>query len=268
MNLRDLIPDRLRLLRVRLKWFLNNYNSIKYNSELFTPEELQGPVTFFADGLITSNNCDFITEENFSKAYQLAKETNPWPNFTLQWRVYTVCWFANFVKDLDGDFVECGVNTGAYARAIIEYVKFEKLEKQFYLFDTYEGLVESMVSEKEKEAGIGGYVGFYNDVYNQVKETFAPFENVRIVKGIVPQSLSSVKVDKICYLSIDMNCVEPEIAAAEFYWDKIVSGGVIILDDYGFPKHIEQKNAFDAFAKKKKVQILSLPTGQGIILKK
>jgi hypothetical protein len=64
-----------------------------------------------------------------------------------------------------------------------------------------------------------------------------------------------------------MNCVEPEIQAANYFWDKLVSGAVMILDDYGFGPHIEQKKAFDIFAKEKKVEILSLPTGQAIIFK-
>ncbi len=84
---------------------------------------------------------------------------------------------------------------------------------------------------------------------------------------MVPDTLPQCTTDKICYLSIDMNVAEPEIAAANFFWDKIVSGGVIILDDYGFPQHKAQKIAFDKFAKERGVNILCLPTAQGIIFK-
>jgi hypothetical protein len=76
-----------------------------------------------------------------------------------------------------------------------------------------------------------------------------------------------IKAEKVCYLSIDMNCKEPEIAAAEFFWDKLVSSGVIVLDDYGFTLHRAQKDAFDEFAFKRGVRVLSLPTGQGLIFK-
>jgi hypothetical protein len=64
-----------------------------------------------------------------------------------------------------------------------------------------------------------------------------------------------------------MNNVMPEIAAAEYFWDKLVSGAVMVLDDYGFGTHVEQKLGFDAFAARKGVQVLSLPTGQGLIFK-
>ena len=48
----------------------------------------------------------------------------------------------------------------------------------------------------------------------------------------------------------------------------MVSGGVIILDDYGYAdSHTEQRMAHIAFAKSKNVEILTLPTCQGLILK-
>lgn len=80
-------------------------------------------------------------------------------------------------------------------------------------------------------------------------------------------TLDQVKSDKISFLSIDLNCAAPEIAAAEFFWDKLVSGASIVLDDYGWAKHIVQKHAFDDFARRRGVPILSLPTGQGLIIK-
>ena len=64
-----------------------------------------------------------------------------------------------------------------------------------------------------------------------------------------------------------MNSVKPEMSALEYFWQKIVSGGIIVLDDYGYPGCIEQKNAHDAFARAKGTMILSLPTSQGLIVK-
>lgn len=252
----------------RVRWFIKNYNTIVYDTKTFAASkgDIHGEITYKADGLITSANCDFILEPNFKKAYQAAAGTNPWPNFSLQWRVYIVCWMAEHVKKLQGDFVECGVNTGAYAIAIINYINFDELDKKFYLLDTFEGLIEELITTEEKKVGIDNYLGSYKNVYEDVKKTFSSHK-VEIIKGVVPNTLPLCKATKIAYLSIDMNCVEPEIAAANFFWDKIVQGGVIILDDYGFAQHINQKIAFDEFAKIKGISILSLPTGQGVIFK-
>lgn len=252
----------------RIKWFLKNRSNINTNSQLlpqwFGPDH---PITYNTDGLATCNNSDFMQTPRFVKAYAAAVATNPWQGFTLQWRVYICCYFASLVKKLEGDFVECGVNTGAYSRAVIDYIDFGSLNKKFYLLDTFEGFPDEQISEEEKMAGVGMYGGdHYKNVYQQVVESFKNF-NVKVIKGRVPATLHECDTSKIAYLSIDMNAVAPEIAAAEYFWDKIVPGGVILLDDYGFPMHINQKIAFDIFAVEKNIEILSLPTGQGIIIK-
>jgi hypothetical protein len=263
--LKFFLPVSIKRLFQKLFWFYHNHSLI-HDFEKFKHGIYYGPITYSADGLVTCSNCDFIEEPNFAKAYAAAAATNPWPGFTLQWRVYTICWFANQAKLLEGDFVECGVNTGAYARAIIEYTNFNSLQKKFFLFDTFEGFVTDQVTEGEKAAGINKYATAYKDVYAQVRETFKDF-NVQIVKGRVPETLTECQSEKICFLSIDMNAVVPEIAAITYFWPKLVKGAVIMLDDYGFPNHIHQKNAFDAFAQEQGLQVLSLPTGQGVLIK-
>lgn len=267
MNIKKIFPSNFITFYSKFRWFISNYTQIQFNSK-FQPSHYHGPITYDTDGLTTSNNADFINDPKFNNAYEAAKATNPWTGFTLQWRVYVICWFAEFVKDLEGDYVECGVNTGAYARAAVDYINFNTLDKTFFLFDTFEGLADDFVSEEEKNVGITYYMGnHYKDVYADVSETFSKFKT-KIIKGRVPDTLVEFDGKKVCFLSIDMNVVAPEIAAANFFWDKLTLGGVMILDDYGFPMHIHQKLAFDDFAKIKGQQILSLPTGQGIIIKR
>lgn len=223
-------------------------------------------ITYNQDGLVTRHNCDFIEEADFRRAYQTGENLNSWWNGKIHWRVHTLFWAAQRGVKLEGDFVECGVHRGGFSRAIIEYVSFGQIkDKKFYLLDTFEGLSEKHISEEEKKHGVLDYA--YEGNYEEVRQTFKSFENVVIVKGVVPDTLNQVKAEKISFLSIDMNCAAPEIAAAEFFWDKLVSGAAIVLDDYGWTKHIVQKHAFDEFAKRKGVPILSLPTGQGVILK-
>jgi hypothetical protein len=249
----------------KLNWILKYYRHIQPGVE-FLPNVFQGPVTYKADGVITSNNVDFIEDEKFKAAYKTAEATQPWVGFNMPWRTYIVCSLAELVKKLPGDFVECGVNTGAYSRAVIDYIDFNSLNKIFYLLDTYQGLVPNQITVEEHKNGIGTYLNNYKNVYDQVLKTFEPF-NTKVIKGPVPDTLPQCDTKQICYLSIDMNVVEPEIAAANYFWDKIVSGGVMILDDYGFPKHKLQKIAFDKFVKEKGVNLIYIPTGQAIVFK-
>jgi hypothetical protein len=220
--------------------------------------------TYDQDGLASQHNCDFMQDPRFAESYRLGKQTGSWGNCDIHWRAFVCCWAADKGKSLPGDFIECGVNKGGLARTVIQYVDFPSLSKKFYLLDTFQGLSEKYISLEERARGIRQ--GGYEECYEAVKKTFSDF-NVEIIRGTVPDTLSAVKAERVAYLSIDMNCMEPEIAAAKFFWDKLSSGAVIVLDDYGWNPHISQKRAFDAFAAVRGVQVLALPTGQGIIIK-
>ncbi|MFO1081941.1 MAG: TylF/MycF/NovP-related O-methyltransferase [Reyranellaceae bacterium] len=226
------------------------------------------PITFNADGLATVHSAEFLDEPRFAEAVRLGMATATiFSNVRIEWRLFVACWAASHARNLAGDFVECGVNTGVLSRAVIHYVDFAAMpDRQFYLLDTYRGLVPELLSEEELAAGRGDN-RHYPDCYDQVCRTFAPFPNVRIVRGAVPSTLAEIRSDRIAYVSIDMNCVAPEIAAGEFLWPRLVPGAVIVLDDYGWRPFILQKRAWDAFAQERGVKVLALPTGQGLLIK-
>jgi O-methyltransferase len=257
--------NKLERVIENASWVFKNFKKITPSSVLVDQP------TYSSDGLTIQNNSDCLTEPKFAKAYNLSLTVNDWRaelNMDMRWRFFIVCYFANKVKNLEGDFVECGVYKGGYSLAIADYINFGSINKQFWLLDTFNGLVKKYITPEEEKAGLFEfYKDRYEDCYDAVKRTFEPYKNYQIIKGAVPETLPMCKAEKIAYLSIDMNCVEPEIEAANYFWDKLVSGAVMILDDYGFSTHIEQKKAFDKFAEEKNVQILSLPTGQAIIFK-
>jgi predicted O-methyltransferase YrrM len=129
--------------------------------------------------------------------------------------------------------------------------------------DTFNGLVDDYKSTNEKNTNLVTY----KECYAEVKKTFSKFDNVVIVRGSIPDTLPKVTSNKISFIHIDMNCAKPEIDAGEYFWDKIIPSGVIVLDDYAYPGYLDQKKALDDFAIRKGVQILSIPTGQGLIIK-
>jgi O-methyltransferase len=144
----------------------------------------------------------------------------------------------------------------------MEYLNFSQLDRRFYLLDTYRGIPTEMTRSS------AALPLEYSECFEAVKQTFAQFPNVRVIRGIVPNTLPDVDSERIAYLSIDMNCAEVEIAAAEFFWDKISAGGVVILDDYCYSEHYKLQNkAFDEFARRRDIEVLALPTGQGLIFK-
>jgi hypothetical protein len=227
------------------------------------------PVTYNADGLATVHNADFMLDPLFRRACDLGMATpHRYGDIHFEWRIYICCWAALQAKSLGADYVECGVNTGVYSRAVMEYIGFAQMPgTRFYLLDTYEGIPVEQLTADEFARGIAGHNTFYYDCYAEVLETFAPFPNARVIKGRVPETLSQIDSDQIGYVSIDMNSAVPEIAAGELLWPRLVPGAIVVLDDYGWRTHIGQKQAWDEFAARRNLTVLSLPTGQGLLVK-
>lgn len=234
-------------------------------AELPFSQGIGSPARYDEDGLTSQHNSDFVQDPLFARAYDLGKATGSWGSSELRWRVFVSCWAAERCAQLEGDFVECGVNRGGFARSVIHFTDFPKLGKHFYLLDTFRGLDERLVTQAERLNGILLYR--YDECFEDVQKTFAQFPCVKLIRGSVPDTLPLVPSQKVAFLSLDMNCAAPEIAAAAYFWDKMPPGAVIVLDDYGWGRHLEQKKAFDIFAAERSVRVLPLPTGQGLIVK-
>jgi len=80
-------------------------------------------------------------------------------------------------------------------------------------------------------------------------------------ENAVHQTLDSQKIVD------DMNCAYPERAALEFFWERLSPGAVVLLDDYAYRGYEQQATAIDIVANAMGADVLSLPTGQGIIVK-
>jgi hypothetical protein len=214
-------------------------------------------------GLITDKNCDFMKNPQFLKGYAAAMRQQYKPSLG-GWQVHVNQWAAFHAKQLEGDFVECGVNRGMYSMSNITYIDFKSLkERKYYLFDTFCGLDQEFCTEEEYLV----WKDQYPDCYEFVVDSFKEYPNVVIVKGPVPKTLSQVDIKKVAYLHIDMNCALPEAEALKYFWPKLERGGIVVLDDYGWPACINQKRAIDDFVSSVGVKVLSLPTGQGMIIK-
>jgi hypothetical protein len=220
------------------------------------------------DGLLSIHNHDFILDPDFRNAYErgvLACNGD----YRWHWRVHIGLWAAYSASKLKGDFVECGVNRGFLSSAIMEYLDWDSLEKTFYLMDTFSGIDEQYVSDEERSLGIikQKKKEFYTSDLEPVRDNFSQWNNVQIIVGPIPETLSEVETENVAFLHLDMNCTLPEVAAFNYFWERLVPGAFVLLDDYAYKGHKLQKAALDAAASAKDLKIVSLPTGQGLLIK-
>jgi O-methyltransferase len=221
-------------------------------------------IRYDEDGVITLHDASFSQKPAFRQSYLAGEATGSWGGANIRWRAHIACWAASIGVRLAGDFVECGVNRGGLARTVVDFVGLDRTDKKFWLLDTYEGLDEAKLSAEER-ARAGKWR--YQPCFEAVQETFRDVPGARIVRGSVPDTLSQVEAAEVAYLSIDMNCAAPEVAAFRHFWPRLSPGAIVLLDDYGWAGHEEQRDAFDGLALEFGFTILSLPTGQAVIAK-
>ncbi len=190
-------------------------------------------VQFYADCLAGIGTIlDIFDTADFRDAWAKARKANEagWVKAggvpDIRWRAHVCCWAAQHALRLQGDFVEMGVHTGLLSKTLCHYLNFADIPKNFYLFDTFEGIpIIPEMTEKDRELAGRNNKRIYFDVFKITKENFAEFPNVRLVKGVLPESIGQVSLDKIAYLSIDLNSAYHERNSIETVWDKIEGGG-------------------------------------------
>jgi O-methyltransferase len=233
---------------------------------------------FWGDRLLTlDKSAGFLDDPRFLKAYQAIRGSHIYDDYdsphTIAWRLHTLVWAAQRAMDLPGDFVECGVFKGDMAWVVTQMVDFGKLSKQFYLYDTFAGFSPEHSSPADYPDN-SRFFDFADSVYKDesiyptVVDKFRDLPNVRIIRGVVPDSFTQAVPERISYLHIDLNSPAAEIAALEALFDRVTDGGVIVFDDYGWHLFRKQKEAEDAFFAARDYRVLELPTGQGLVVKR
>ncbi len=229
--------------------------------------------TYWADGFaVRKKFIPFSGDEKFATAWKETTDVNDdhWDGETpdIRWRCHVCAWAASNCLNLEGDFAEFGVNTGILSSMVLKLIDFEGSGKKFYLFDTFHGIPEDMATAAEIEHTKKMNASLYaNDVLAVAKNVFEPYSGIEFAVGRLPETIAPSGINKIAYASIDLNSAVAEMAVAAEIWDRMTSGGMIVLDDYGFGGHEDQNNAWNEFAKSKGRTILAVPTGQGILMR-
>ena len=221
---------------------------------------------FIGDMLCTfAKECSFTRDTEFLDAVE---RNMTWAGEgAVLWRLHTLVWAARSAMNLPGDMVECGVYQGYSAAVVMGCVEKSMGDKSFYLYDTFEGLSEQYSSAWEQSISPKRLFAA-EGLYEAVQGRFSDSPNVRLIKGVVPEVLEHESPRQICFLHVDMNAAAAEIGALEVLFDRVVTGGFIVLDDFGQSRLSDLHAAETAWMQERGYQVLELPTGQGLVIKR
>jgi hypothetical protein len=169
--------------------------------------------------------------------------------------------FARSAAMLPGDFAECGVFKGASAYILAKAICKNAPEKCLHLFDSFSGLSQPGLFD-------GSYwrVGALAAATDEVERNLADVRHViRIYPGWIPARFHEVAERSFALVHVDVDLYEPTRACLEFFAPRLVPGGMLICDDYGFKTCPGAKRAVDDFAASGSWPVVHLPTGQAVL---
>lgn len=169
------------------------------------------------------------------------------------------------IVDLPGHVVECGVYKGA---SLIRFATFREILESPYSrkiigFDAFGKFPEpkdandvEFVERFESDGGPGISVDGLRKVFEHKS-----IDNYELVQGNIlvtlPQYISANPEFKIALLHIDVDVYEPSIIILNNLYDRVVKGGVIILDDFALVAGATK--AIDVFFVDRGIVIKKLP---------
>jgi O-methyltransferase len=150
---------------------------------------------------------------------------------------------------IPGDIVECGVWRGGsilLATCALRY--FGDTSREIYLYDTFEGMPKPGPLDKRwdgldalptwenatERGGMWGFGGTVEMVKELVFKGGYPEDKFHFIKGMVEDTLPSVKPDQIALLRLDTDLYDSTYHELVHLYPSLSADGILIIDDYGY----------------------------------
>ena len=164
-------------------------------------------------------------------------------------------------RNVPGECAELGVYKGAFASEICRNFPDRKL----YLFDTFEGFD---AEDLKKEETVPGKHPDFADTSEETVLSELPYpENAVIIRGHFPDSLKGQDLpEKFCFVSLDPDLYEPAYEGLCFFWNRLSTGGIILINDYDSRQFPGIRKAADRFCAEHDLYLIPLSDMHGSVI--
>ena len=249
-------PNNLVDFKVPVGWGISDPR--RFNELMREASSLAAAGVYLGDNLFTwCRNNSLFDDLEFRASWE--KNIKNDADRAVAWRRYILACAAFHCVQLPGDFAECGVYWGTGIKTVVDYLGGTAFPKTFWAYDSFD----------RNPVGHHAFADQQPGFYERVKERFAGYAQVRLVNGLIPGVFDTACPERIAYLHVDLNSAEYEIAALDRLFDRVVAGGMVILDDYEWSgAYRPQKLAEDQWFEARAYRVMPLPTGQGLVFKR
>jgi hypothetical protein len=184
-------------------------------------------------------------------AIDLIRRVQPY-TMTGEARLFALIQAVNYVvkAGVPGSIVECGVWRGGSMMAVAcTLMTLGRGDRDLYLFDTYEGMTSPTDAdvnykgaaaladfERAKDGGEGSAwcQASLDDVRQNLLGTGYPGQGLKFIKGKVEDTIPESAPAQIAILRLDTDWYESTRHELIHLYPRLVAGGVLIIDDYGY----------------------------------
>ncbi|HEY6654521.1 MAG TPA: TylF/MycF/NovP-related O-methyltransferase [Solirubrobacterales bacterium] len=225
------------------------------------------PYVYEGDGLATVGYSPFQHDPGWSAAYEeMASEWYPeTPGLDVRWRMWILTSMAMQARRLPGNIAEFGVYRAGCARMILGTVGTAP-DARYHLFDTFAGIPDSELTEGERAQG---YVGrLSNTSVEYVRKRLAPWRDQLVFHvGDVFETIPKTETGDLSLVHMDLNASAPTRVALEYAYERLVPGGIIVFDDYGYGEVNDQRTVIDQVCGPFPEEPIVLPSRQALLIR-
>lgn len=215
----------------------------------------------------------FKNDALFSKIYgQALRAAQQGDNTLRRMRQFNVASFLATTKGLPGSTAEAGTFRGLSSYVVCAYQKHDNPTfdgSTHHIFDSFRGLSPAR-PEDQPPKGIksNAQTGRHAAGMDIVRQTLSDFPEVKMFKGWIPDVMKEAPAGATYrFAHIDVDLYEPTLGAAEYFLPRMVPGGIVICDDYGFLSWPGATQAIDESAKKHGFRVACLSAGNAVLMK-
>ena len=192
--------------------------------------------------------------------------------------LYYLCRYFLYSMDIEGLRAECGVYRGTSALAMCRAARTENEAydgSDLHLVDSFEGTsapgTEDRFAVRPSRPGNLAYKVIHEQSLSapieKCRAALKEFPGVSLHKGWIPEPFATLPDAPWAFVHIDVDVHQPTLAALEYFYPRMASGGFIICDDYSAPFFPGASRAWDAYCASNNVPFVVLPTGQSVIVR-
>ena len=196
-----------------------------------------------------------------------------WKIFRRAQRALTLGQYFDYALSVTGSKAECGVLHGFSALLTNQIAQMRNENwtgENYHLIDSFQGLSEPEMKDAifhgNQAPKVSHQAGDMAYPLTKVKNNLTSFPNLIFHKGWIPEVFLSLPEDEWSFVHIDVDLYRPTLKSLEYFFPRMVTGGVIINDDYSSPLFPGGGSGWVEFFDRVKKPFTVLDTGQAIFI--